>query len=127
MLSEKSASSYLLDEEKAKGSVDEGNAEASDEVKDAEHHGEGEAAPEEDQKHKEDLDARQKQIDGLRTKLANLKEEGKDHISFYSVICDSYKVIESEDDGAAEVSEDNTEAAVEQDGTTENTEETKPE
>jgi len=116
-----------LDEEIAKGNVDKDNAEASDEVKDAEHHGEGEAAPEEDQKHKEDLNARQKQIDGLRTKLADLKEEGKDHISYYSVKCDSYKVVESEDDDAAEVSKDNAEPAQEQENAEEVSEETKPE
>ena len=123
-----------LDEEIAKGIVDKDNTEASDKAKDAEHHGEENAAPDNDQKHKENWEARQKQINSLREKLAKLKEEGKDHISYYNVICDSYKVIESEDDDAADVSKDNTEisednakAAEKYERANEATEETKPE
>ena len=115
-----------LDEEIAKGTANKENEEGADEAKDAEHHGEATAAPDDDQKHKENLEARQKQIDSLREKLAKLKEEGKDHISYYSVVCDSYKVIESEDEGEAKVSEENAEETPAQEGAEEVNEE-KPE
>lgn len=115
-----------LDEEIAKGNIDVDNTEEADVAKEAEHKEGEEAAPDNDEKHKQAFAARQKQIDNLRAKLAKLKEEGKDHISYYSVNCDSYKVIEAEDDGNAKVSEENAEEATEQEGASETTE-AKPE
>ena len=68
--------------------------------------------PDNDTKHKKEVAGMKKQIEGLKAMLAEAKAEGKDHVSFYSVIADTYEidedaVVKSEqkafDDGAAEV------------------------
>jgi hypothetical protein len=82
-----------LEEVMAKGGDAEQVIEEMDKAKDTEHHG-NDAAPHNDQKHKEDIEQRTKQINNLREKLAALKAEGKDYISYYSVICEKYKVVD---------------------------------
>lgn len=101
-----------LKDDMEKGAVDEGTAEEMDKAKDAEHVGEG--APENDQKHNKnkEFEERQAQIDNLKTKLAKLKLEGKDHISYYSVRCEKYDVVETpaeEQENATEVIEEKAE------------------
>jgi len=99
-------------EEKLAADTLKGNMESSEEMdkaKDAEHHGDDDVAPETDQKHKKEIEARIKQINALKDRLAKAKEEGKDHLSFYNVVCTKYTVVEdedSDDDGAAAVSND---------------------
>jgi len=116
-----------LDEEMAKGVVDSDNAKEADQAKDAKNIESGDAAPKDDQKHKQAFADRQAQIDNLRAKLAKLKEEGKDHISYYSVNCDSYKVVEVKDGAKkTKVPEENTEQATQQENADKATE-AKPE
>ncbi len=64
----------------------------------AEEHHAGGDFPDNDNKHKQEIDGLKKQIENLRTQLTELAAEGKDHISYYSVKCDSYKVIEHEEE-----------------------------
>ncbi|MBN2746760.1 MAG: hypothetical protein JXR34_08530 [Bacteroidales bacterium] len=81
-----------LDEELAKGDSTLVSEEA-DKAKDAEHHDEG-AAPHNDNKHKEEIEQRVNQIKNLKEKLAELKAQGKNHISYYSVECTKYQVVD---------------------------------
>ncbi len=71
--------------------------EATDEASAEEHKDRGNF-PDNDNKHKLEIDGLKNQIASLRTQLAELAAEGKDHISYYSVKCESYKVIEQEDE-----------------------------
>ena len=73
-------------------------AENGDETanKEEEEHHDGDF-PDTDGKHKQEIAGLQNQITSLRTKLEELKAEGKDHISYYSVKCSTYKVLEQED------------------------------
>ncbi len=81
-----------------------------------EHHGEG--APDEDGKHKQDIEGLQMQIDELKTELAEAKAAGKAHLSFYSVKCRTYKVVTDNVHGdAKQINEQET--AVEAEATTE--------
>lgn len=79
-----------------------------------EHHGEG--APDEDGKHKQDVEGLQKQIDDLKAQLAEAKAAGKAHLSFYSVKCKTYKVVTDNVQGVPEEVEtpDTTAQAVEE-------------
>ena len=61
-----------------------------------EHHGGGDF-PDTDGKHKQEIEGLQNQIASLKAQLEELKAEGKDHISYYSVKCATYKVLEQED------------------------------
>jgi len=65
-----------------------------------EHHG-GDF-PDTDDKHKQEITGLQNQIASLKATLEELKAEGKDHISYYSVKCSTYKVLEQEDKEVAE-------------------------
>ena len=85
-----------LNEDLAKG-VGEESAEDT-EAKEAEtHHGEDSAVPENDEKHKKEIEARKKQIQKIKDKLAKMKEEGKDYIPVYSIECTEYKVLADDD------------------------------
>ncbi len=85
--------------------------------KEEEEHGEGEKGmfPDNDNKHKQQIEGLTKQIESLKNMLAKAKAEGKDHVSFYSVKAETYKVdedatVESKaehfDDSAAEMASD---------------------
>jgi hypothetical protein len=98
-----------LDEIIAKGDVDADAAKEMDKAKEPEH--KGEAAPESDNKHKQEIEQRMEQIKSLKEKLATLKAEGKDHISYYSVNCDKYEVVkDAEGEAAPEAKADSTES-----------------
>lgn len=81
-----------LDADIAKGGDGEEMAEEMDKAKQPEHRGEG--VPENDNKHKQELEQRIEQIKNLRVKLDELKAAGKDHISYYSVRCEKYEVLD---------------------------------
>ena len=53
--------------------------------------------PDRDEKHKQEISGLQNQISSLREQLDTARANGKDHLSFYSVKCSSYEVIERED------------------------------
>jgi len=97
-----------LDELIAKGGDAEQVMEEVDKTKEAEHR-EGDAAPHNDNKHKEDIEQRTKQIENLRTKLAELKAEGKSYISYYSVICEKYQVVDDANNDGKDHADDHAE------------------
>ena len=85
-------------------------------------HGDGEGKgekgmfPDNDNKHKKEIKGLENQIANLKKMLEEAKAEGKDHISFYSVKAQDYKIDESVvvkskaehfDDGATEVAAEN--------------------
>ncbi len=82
-----------LDEEIAKGGDGADVAQEMDQAKEAEHH-DADAAPHNDNKHKEEIEQRVNQIKNLREKLDELKAQGKNHISYYSVECTKYEVVD---------------------------------
>ncbi|OIP02464.1 MAG: hypothetical protein AUJ98_01160 [Bacteroidetes bacterium CG2_30_33_31] len=84
-----------LKDDMAKGQVDEATAEKMDKSKKSKKI--GEASPEDDLKHKQEFIDRQTQIDDMKKELADLKAKGKDHISYYSVSCKKYEVIEEKE------------------------------
>ncbi len=85
-----------------------------------EHHEDGEKGmfPDNDTKHKKQIKGLQNQIAGLKKMLEEAKAEGKDHVSFYSVKAEDYKIDESVevkseakhfDDSAAEIADEKAE------------------
>ena len=102
---------YILDKEAELAEMianDDGkDTEAKEEE---EHHGGGDF-PDNDSKHKQEIEGLQNQIASLKGQLEELKAEGKDHISYYSVKCSTYNVMEQED---KEVKEEVIEVEVEE-------------
>jgi hypothetical protein len=89
---------YIAEKE---AKLEEMKAEQGDDVEEVEDEHEGEKvhkgnAPDNDGKHKKQIKGLENQIASLKEELATAKEEGKDHLSFYSVKCVSYKVVESD-------------------------------
>ena len=79
----------------------EGLEEVAEEVAEEateEHGDDGEKGefPDKDDKHKKEISGLKKQIEKYKESLAKEKENGKDHISFYSVKCSTYEVIPTE-------------------------------
>ena len=89
---------FILDKEAelAEMIANKGDKEPEAKEEEEEHHGGGDF-PDNDSKHKQEIEGLQNQIASLKGQLEELKAEGKDHISYYSVDCSTYKVLEQED------------------------------
>jgi hypothetical protein len=111
--------SYIMEQE---AELEEliANGPQKEEATEEEEHGEGEKGmfPDNDSKHKKQIKGLQNQIANLKKMLEEAKAEGKDHISFYSVKAEDYKIdetvqVKSEakhfDDGAAEMADEKAE------------------
>ncbi len=75
--------------------AENGDAKTED-VEEEEHHHGGGDFPDNDSKHKQEIEGLQNQIASLKEQLEELKAEGKEYISYYSVKCSSYTVLEHE-------------------------------
>jgi len=90
---------YIAEKE---AKLEEMKAEQGDDVEEIEDEHEGEEmhkgnAPDNDGKHKKQIKGLENQIASLKAELDTAKAQGKDHLSFYSVKCISYKVVESDE------------------------------
>jgi len=77
-------------------------------------------APDNDGKHKKQIKGLENQIASLKAELDTAKAQGKDHLSFYSVKCISYKVVESDEEADEAVAEEAKEAVGHQESAVEN-------
>ena len=91
--------SYIVEKEAKLAEMIAENGDEADAKEATEEEGEhhGGDFPDTDGKHKQEIEGLQNQIASLKAQLEELKAEGKDHISCYSVKCASYKVLEQED------------------------------
>jgi len=91
--------SYIVEKEAKLAEMIAENGDEADTKEATEEEGEhhGGDFPDTDGKHKQEIEGLQNQIASLKAQLEELKAEGKDHISYYSVKCASYKVLEQED------------------------------
>ena len=91
--------SYIVEKEAKLAEMIAENGDEADAKEATEEEGEhhGGDFPDTDGKHKQEIEGLQNQIASLKAQLEELKAEGKDHISYYSVKCASYKVLEQED------------------------------
>lgn len=118
---------FRVDEDyiaKKESELEEKIAAGGDEKAEKAEEGEGEHKedgmfPDNDSKHKKEISGMKKQIAGLKEMLEEAKAEGKDHVSFYSVKADTYKIdpdaeVKSEqkafDDGPAEMASEKEDA-----------------
>ncbi len=90
----------VLETKKAEGPSKEEPATAKKE----EHHDGN--FPDADSKHKQEVEGLENQITRLKTQLEEARANGKDHLSFYSVDCVSYSIVEGS--GKIEASADTT-------------------
>lgn len=100
-----------------------GGNEKAEEAEEEEHDEKG-MFPDNDSKHKKQVEGMKKQIEALKTMLEEAKAEGKDHVSFFSVKADTYEVdeetvVKSEqkafDDGPAEIASEKEDAKADKD------------
>jgi len=84
-------------------------------------------APDNDGKHKKQIKGLENQIASLKAELDTAKAQGKDHLSFYSVKCISYKIVESDEKLKEESAEEAKEAVGHQESAIENEVEKKAE
>jgi hypothetical protein len=87
--------------------------------KEGEHHDKGNF-PDNDNKHKQEVSGLENQINGLKAQLAEARAAGKEHLSFYSVKCVSYTILEHEHNDEVKVeSKGHVESAIEEEATAE--------
>jgi len=100
---------YIAEKE---AKLEEMRAEQGDDVEEVEDEHEGEEihkgnAPDNDGKHKKQIKGLENQIASLKAELDTAKAQGKDHLSFYSVKCISYKIVKSDEKVKKESKEEN--------------------
>ncbi len=113
---------YIAEKE---AKLEEMKAEKSDDAEEVEDEHEGEKlhkgnAPDNDGKHKKQIKGLENQIASLKAELDTARANGKDHLSFYSVKCISYKVVESDEEIEEEAAEEAKEAVGHQESAIEN-------
>jgi len=113
---------YIAEKE---AKLEEMKAEQGDDVEVVEDEHEGEKlhkgnAPDNDGKHKNEIKGLENQIASLKAELDTAKAHGNDHLSFYSVKCISYKVVESDEEIEEEAAEEVKEAVGHQESAVEN-------
>ena len=77
--------------------IAENGGEVEAEEAEEEHNHAGGEFPDGDDKHKQEIAGLQNQIKSLRAQLTAEQENGNEYISYFSVKCTSYKVLEQED------------------------------
>ncbi len=113
-----------LEDMKAEKSENGEEAKETEEVE-KEHKGKGNS-PDNDGKHKLQIEGLQNQIASLKAELDTARAHGKDHLSFYSVKCISYKIVPSDEAVEKEANEKAKESAGHKESAAENeAEETK--